>query len=168
MILLLIFLVLPRFPCFLTHSVALHRPLNTVAPVNLLRYRYCYFLPYHVSRWANAIHPALVEILRTQKNQSHFYWGTTWRGWAGTTWREPNGVHQEMWGSGYILSWDLVSWISTSPIPPANPDGFEDYQVCEWLIEGTPHYPHLHRLSPINSCVATAPIAQANRRRSGR
>lgn len=85
-------------------------------------------------------HTALVEILRSQKDQTHFYWGTTWRG------DEEDRWPKEMWGSGYILSWDLVSWISTSPIPADNADGFEDYQVCAWLIEGTPRESRLHTI----------------------
>jgi hypothetical protein len=40
-----------------------------------------------------------------------------------------------MWGSGYILSMDLVSWISTSDIPPRNSWGHEDLQVALWLME---------------------------------
>jgi hypothetical protein len=71
---------------------------------------------------------ALVEVLRSQKNQTHFYWGTTWR--------EEHRQHEEMWGSGYILSMDLIKWIATSDIPPKNTWGFEDLQVCNWLIEG--------------------------------
>ena len=70
---------------------------------------------------------ALVEVLRTQKNQTHFYWGTTWR--------EEHRQH-EMWGSGYILSMDLIKWIATSEIPTKSTWGFEDLQVCNWLIEG--------------------------------
>ena len=72
--------------------------------------------------------PALVEVLKANKDQEHFYWGTTWT--------QPDRQHEEMWGSGYILSMDLVEWISTSDIPPQNTWGFEDYQVCYWLIEG--------------------------------
>src|SRR5579859_2236563 len=71
---------------------------------------------------------ALVEVLRAQKNQTHFYWGTTWR--------EENRQHEEMWGSGYILSMDLIKWISEAEIPKHHTWGFEDYQVCYWLIEG--------------------------------
>jgi hypothetical protein len=41
-----------------------------------------------------------------------------------------------MWGSGYILSMDLVEWISTSDIPPQNTWGAEDLCVYEWLLDG--------------------------------
>jgi hypothetical protein len=40
-----------------------------------------------------------------------------------------------MWGSGYILGMDLVSWIATSEIPPRNQWGPEDWQVVLWLQE---------------------------------
>ena len=146
MILLLIFLVPSRNP-----SLALHRLFLPRYPY-LLRYLLLYFvtvtpfsllfpfpfLPYH--QCAMLTHTALVEILRSQKDQTHFYWGTTWRG------DEEDRWPKEMWGSGYILSWDLVSWISTSPIPADNADGFEDYQVCAWLIEGTPRESRLHTI----------------------
>lgn len=41
-----------------------------------------------------------------------------------------------MWGAGYILSMDLVSWIATSDIPANNSWGPEDEKVSEWLIAG--------------------------------
>lgn len=71
---------------------------------------------------------ALVEVLRANKHQKHFYWGTTWT--------QTDRQHQEMWGSGYILSIDLIQWIATSDIPPHHTWGYEDLQVCYWLIEG--------------------------------
>jgi hypothetical protein len=71
---------------------------------------------------------ALVEVIRANKHQKHFYWGTTWT--------EPDRQHEEMWGSGYVLGIDLVNWIATSDIPPQHTWGFEDYQVCYWLIQG--------------------------------
>jgi hypothetical protein len=74
------------------------------------------------------VNTALVEVLRANKDQEHFYWGTTWR--------EPDRQHLEMWGSGYVLSMDLIKWISTSDIPPRNTWGYEDLQVAIWLIDG--------------------------------
>jgi hypothetical protein len=44
-----------------------------------------------------------------------------------------------MWGSGYLLSMDLVKWISTSEIPLNNTIGLEDLQVAEWLVDGGLH-----------------------------
>ena len=38
-----------------------------------------------------------------------------------------------MWGMIYILSWDLVQWISTSPYPPLHLTGPEDEQTGRWL-----------------------------------
>lgn len=61
------------------------------------------------------------------------YWGTTYRD------DDPeygDRYPKEMWGSGYILSMDLIEWISTSPIPHDNQIGAEDLKVIEWLIEG--------------------------------
>ncbi|KAK4409493.1 hypothetical protein Sango_0022300 [Sesamum angolense] len=41
-----------------------------------------------------------------------------------------------MSGMGFVLSWDLVEWISTSPIPANNTFGPEDKLVGEWLNRG--------------------------------
>jgi hypothetical protein len=76
----------------------------------------------------NFLTVALVEVLRANKDEKHFYWGTTWT--------QVDRQHQEMWGSGYILGIDLIKWIATSDIPPHNTWGYEDLQVCNWLIEG--------------------------------
>src|SRR6266496_4050420 len=73
------------------------------------------------------IYIALVEVIQAHKDEEHFYWGTTWKDG-----RWPS----ELWGSGYILSMDLVKWISTSEIPVNNTVGLEDLQVLEWLIDG--------------------------------
>ncbi|KAK8953062.1 putative beta-1,3-galactosyltransferase 16 [Platanthera guangdongensis] len=41
-----------------------------------------------------------------------------------------------MSGMGYVLSWDLVEWISASEIPRRMKDGPEDLMVGEWFKEG--------------------------------
>jgi hypothetical protein len=80
---------------------------------------------YHLAATLTA---ALVDVLRENRHQRHFYWGTTWT--------EEYRQHEEMWGSGYILSMDLVKWISESDIAQNNQWGYEDYQVCYWLLQG--------------------------------
>lgn len=76
---------------------------------------------------ALALITALVEVIKSHKDEEHFYWGTTW-----IDGRYPS----ELWGSGYILSMDLVKWIATSEIPVHNTVGLEDLKVVEWLIDG--------------------------------
>ena len=73
---------------------------------------------------------ALVQIIREHKDEPHLYWGATY-----TDGRFP----AEMWGSGYVLSMDLVKWISTSNIPINNTVGLEDLQVAEWIVDGGLH-----------------------------
>lgn len=68
-----------------------------------------------------------MQVIREHKDEAHFYWGATY-----TDGRFPS----EMWGSGYVLSMDLVTWISTSEIPINNTIGLEDLQVAEWLVDG--------------------------------
>jgi hypothetical protein len=68
-----------------------------------------------------------VQVIREQSRQRHLYWGTTYN---------PPKELSEMWGSGYILGMDLVTWISESEIPPQNLYGPEDWKVVEWLDEG--------------------------------
>jgi hypothetical protein len=68
-----------------------------------------------------------MEVIQHYKDEEHFYWGTTY---------DDDSWPSELWGSGYILSMDLVKWISTSEIPVNNTVGLEDLQVIEWLIDG--------------------------------
>ncbi|KAJ8500877.1 hypothetical protein OPV22_011429 [Ensete ventricosum] len=44
--------------------------------------------------------------------------------------------HEYMSGMGYLLSWDLVEWISTSEIAKNNTVGAEDMMTGKWLREG--------------------------------
>src|SRR5271170_4997009 len=80
-----------------------------------------------LSRESPADPLALVQVIRGLSGQPHLYWGTTYN---------PPKDRSEMWGSGYILGMDLVTWISTSDIPPQNTWGPEDWQLFEWLEEG--------------------------------
>ena len=73
---------------------------------------------------------ALVQIIREHKDEPHLYWGATY-----TDGRFP----AEMWGSGYLLSMDLVEWIARSEIPINNTIGLEDLQVVEWIVDGGFH-----------------------------
>jgi len=79
-----------------------------------------------------------VEVIKNQKRQDHLYWGTTYRSPEEVTWgRKDKFGRTELWGSGYVLSMDLVEWIATSPIPAKNLRGLpEDWEVFEWLMEG--------------------------------
>lgn len=80
---------------------------------------------------------ALVEILREHKDEKHFYWGTSYRDGEAPEWRIDADNRSELWGSGYILSMDLVQWISTSDIPPSNLEGgSEDWELFVWLLLG--------------------------------
>lgn len=81
-----------------------------------------------ISNFANlSLISALVQVIQEHKDEEHFYWGTTYKD---VSW--PS----EMWGSGYILSMDIVKWISTSEIPISNQVGLEDLQVMEWIVDG--------------------------------
>ncbi|XP_010914303.1 beta-1,3-galactosyltransferase pvg3-like [Elaeis guineensis] len=44
--------------------------------------------------------------------------------------------HDYMSGMGYILSWDLVEWISTSEIARKHTVGVEDLVTAKWLRDG--------------------------------
>lgn len=47
-----------------------------------------------------------------------------------------NPFVEYMSGMGYVLSWDLVEWISTSEVPANNAVGPEDKMVGKWLEMG--------------------------------
>ena len=74
---------------------------------------------------------ALLQVVYEHRKQKGFYWGTTW---------QDGRWPAEMWGSGYILSMDLVKWISVSDIPARDQVGYEDLKVIEWMIEGEIEY----------------------------
>ncbi|KAJ3086426.1 hypothetical protein HK102_013155 [Quaeritorhiza haematococci] len=42
-------------------------------------------------------------------------------------------------GMGYVLSWDLITWIGTDPYPPTDTWGFEDQKVADWLNHMGPY-----------------------------
>jgi hypothetical protein len=79
-----------------------------------------------------------VEVIRDHKNEEHLYWGTSYRNTSEVTWgRIDDQGRTELWGSGYVLSMDLVNWIATSDIPPKNLKGLpEDWEVFSWLLKG--------------------------------
>jgi len=81
---------------------------------------------------------ALVEVIREHQHEKHLYWGTSYRDVSEVTWgRVGTGNRTELWGSGYVMSWDVVEWIATSDIPPQNLHGLpEDWEVFAWLMEG--------------------------------
>jgi hypothetical protein len=68
---------------------------------------------------------ALVQVIHEHKDEAHLYWGATY---------PETDDRLEMWGSSYLLSMDLVQWISTSEIPPRDTSGFEDAKVADWLV----------------------------------
>lgn len=37
-------------------------------------------------------------------------------------------------GPGYVISWDLVRWISTDPLPAQMKIGSEDWMTGEWFF----------------------------------
>ncbi|KAF4384228.1 hypothetical protein F8388_001466 [Cannabis sativa] len=47
-----------------------------------------------------------------------------------------NPYSEYMSGMGYLISWDLVEWISTSNIPKLDLFGPEDKLVGKWLTNG--------------------------------
>jgi len=77
---------------------------------------------------------ALVEVLRAIENHTHLYWGTTYP-------EEDTWHAREHWGSGYIMTMDLVYWIATSEIPPTRTVGAEDWITWWWLTQGIPPSP---------------------------
>jgi hypothetical protein len=68
-------------------------------------------------------------VLKAIPNQRHLYWGTTYT--EEDTWRA-----RELWGSGYVLTMDLVHWIATSKIPLQKVNGLEDLCTYNWLVQG--------------------------------
>ena len=77
-------------------------------------------------------------MIRNHKDEEHFYWGTTYRDVSEVGWDRADSIGRtEFWGSGYVLSMDLVKWIATSDIPPNTAIGLpEDWAVFEWLLKG--------------------------------
>jgi hypothetical protein len=78
-----------------------------------------------------------VEVIRQHKDEKHFYWGTSYRLNEAPYDRIDDVGRSEFWGSGYILSMDIVEWISTSDIPREMQFGrAEDWEVFSWIREG--------------------------------
>jgi hypothetical protein len=78
-----------------------------------------------------------VEVIRQHKDEKHFYWGTSYRTNEAPYDRIDDVGRSEFWGSGYILSMDIVEWISTSDIPREKQFGLaEDWEVFSWIREG--------------------------------
>ena len=78
-----------------------------------------------------------MEVIRQQKDEKHLYWGTSYRPNEAPLDRIDEAGRSELWGSGYVLSMDLVEWISTSDIPREMQYGQpEDWEVFSWLREG--------------------------------
>jgi Galactosyltransferase len=74
---------------------------------------------------------ALWQVIYEHGKNKGFYWGTTY---------QDGRWPAEMWGSGYVLSMDLVEWIAHSDVPLTNLVGWEDLRVFEWLIDGGVDY----------------------------
>jgi hypothetical protein len=78
-----------------------------------------------------------VEVIRQHKDETHFYWGTSYRTNEAPYDRIDDIGRSEFWGSGYILSMDIVEWISTSDIPRETQFGLaEHWEVFSWIREG--------------------------------
>ena len=78
-----------------------------------------------------------MEVIRQHKDEKHFYWGTSYRLNEAPYDRIDDVGRSEFWGSGYILSMDIVEWISTSDIPREMQFGrAEDWEVFSWIREG--------------------------------
>ena len=78
-----------------------------------------------------------MEVIRQHKDEKHFYWGTSYRLNEAPYDRIDDIGRSEFRGSGYILSMDIVEWISTSDIPRGMQFGQpEDWEVFSWIREG--------------------------------
>ncbi|XP_008811311.2 beta-1,3-galactosyltransferase pvg3-like [Phoenix dactylifera] len=73
--------------------------------------------------------PSLIESLKKMPREDLYYGFVIPCG-------SMDPFHDYMSGMGYILSWDLVEWISTSEMVRNESSGVEDFLTGKWLTDG--------------------------------